>query len=689
MKPVVIMWFLALAATAQVPGPASVSDAPADPAYASLTRAFDELRLRHYDPAILSFRAASALSPQRADIRRNLAYTLLKTGDSDGAREEFGQAMRADPGDFHTALEYAFLCYEATADAPARKAEARRIFAAVRDAAASDTESRATASAAFLNIDEPLRAGIERWQQVLNKDAPPNFSVYYELAHLAEERDQTDLAATNYKAAFRSLPARKSVLLELARVEKARGNQEGMMAALIAASRGPEPRASEMAREQLPARYPWVYEFRQALELDPGNEALHRELAYLLLKMSETGQSSRGETEKEFAALIATAKDDLVSAAQLGFLYLADERPDLAMPLLNRVLASGDEATANRVRMALHLPLILAERRDATVQADQRAIDPRVLAERSYQAGFLKDALRYYIQAREDNPLDSSLALKLGWTNNMLHDDATALRWFNVAKQSGDPAVAAEAKRAWSNLRPEQRKFRTTVWLYPLFSSRWGDLFGYGQVKSEVKVTNLHAHPYASVRLAGDVRRSTSGPLPQSLSESAFITALGVATDTWRGAAVWFEAGIATSYLNGTHWSDYRGGIAYTKTRGASLASERRGWFLETNGDSVYISHFSGDLINYAQTRAGYMRPLAGVATQVFWHQNFTFDAKRQYWANFVEMGPGIRIHPPGLPAPVWITVSAIHGVYLLNAGNPGRPNFNDFRVGIWYAFTK
>ena len=128
----------------------------------------------------------------------------------------------------------------------------------------------------------------------------PSFSAYHELAQLAEQRDDHELAATNYKAAFRLLPERKSVLLELARVEKAYGNSEGVMAALIAASRGPEPRAAELAREQLPARYPFVYEFRQALELDPTNQALHSELAYLLLKMSKSGKASREEAQKEF-----------------------------------------------------------------------------------------------------------------------------------------------------------------------------------------------------------------------------------------------------------------------------------------------------------------------------------------------------------------------------------------------------
>ncbi len=51
------------------------------------------------------------------------------------------------------------------------------------------------------------------------------------------------------------------------------------------ASRFPRRRAARRrkARELLPARYPYVYEFRGASELDPTNTELHRELAYLLL----------------------------------------------------------------------------------------------------------------------------------------------------------------------------------------------------------------------------------------------------------------------------------------------------------------------------------------------------------------------------------------------------------------------
>lgn len=636
-----------------------------DPAYETLTKAFDAARVRDYDTAIALFDKAATLAPTRADIHKNLAYTLLKTGDSETAREHFGAAMRLDPADLHVALEYAFLCFEARDDAPARKAEARRIFA--RIAGTGD----ATAAQAFRNIDEPLAAGIARWKSVLS-GSTPTFSAHYELAQLAEQRDELDLAAASYKAAFTLLPERKSVLLELARAEKARGNPEGMTAALLAASRGGEPRAAELAREQLPDRYPYVYEFRAALELDPKNDALHRELGFLLLSMSENQQAIA-----EFQRIVDLSPDDHLAAAQLGLLYLADDHTAQAMPLLRKVLANGDAATANRVRIALKMPAVLEEKRQV-----EDVLDPRILGERSYQAGFLKDAKRYFLQAREQNPVDSSVALKLGWTNNLLHDDATALGWFDIARRSADPAVSTEAARAYANLRPGVARFQTTVWIYPAFSSRWSDVFGYGQVKTAMKWNKLR--PYASLRFVGDARRTTDGPSPQSLSESAFILGVGVATVQWHGAMAWAEAGTSVSYLNGTHRADYRGGISYSRTLGTSIAAEHGGWFVETNADSVFVSRFGNDILNYSQTRAGMTSVLGSLKTQTFWNTNLTFDVQRQDWANFAEAGPGVRLHVPGTPAAMTVTISAIRGVFF-----SARPAYSDVRAGVWYAFTR
>jgi tetratricopeptide (TPR) repeat protein len=669
---------LALAAAAFAPVPAQ----PPDAAYQPLTKAFEALRIHDYDTAIAYFQQAVQLVPGRTDIRKNLAYTLLKTGDSDSAREQFGEAARLDPSDLHVSLEYAFLCFEARDEAPARKAEARRIFAHVRDTA-TDQTLRDTSAQAFRNIDQPLADGIARWQKVL-ADARPTFSALHELAELAEERDELDLAAAGYRSAFGLQPDNKGVLLELARVEQARNNPEGAIAVLLAASRGGEPRAAELARERLPDRYPYVYEFRKALEIDPKNDALHRELAWLLLRMSETDGSLRDDAEHEFQSVVNASPEDYMAIAQLGLLYLEDHNDDAAMPLLKTVLAHADPTTANRARMALHMPLVLENR-----QSSDTALDPRTLGERSYNAGFMKDALRYYTLAHEADPDDPGIALKLGWTNNLLHDDATALRWFDIARKGEDPNVATEAGRAYKNLRPGLARFRTTVWMYPMYSSRWSDLFGYGQAKTDMRIRKLPLRPYVSIRFVGDARRTTGGISPQSLSESAFIVGAGMATTPFHGAMAWFEAGTAVGYLTGERWRDFRGGVSFAKTKGASLAADHSGLFFETTGDSVFISHFDNDLIGYSQNKFGYTSVIDGAKLQTFWTANVTMDIKSQYWANFAESGPGLRFRLPFMPAAMSVTIAGVHGVYLRNEGNPGRPNFNDFRAGVWYAFTK
>jgi tetratricopeptide (TPR) repeat protein len=638
-----------------------------DPAYEPLAEAFESLRLRNYDAAISDFRKAAALAPARSDIRKNLAYTLLKTGDSEAARLEFGEAMRIDPADTHVALEYAFLCYEARDDASAHKADARRIFARVRDTT-GDAEMRATAAQVFTNVDAPLAAGIARWQTAL-ASAPPTFSAHYELAQFAEQRDENELAATHYRAAFGLLRERKSVLLDLARVEKARGNPEGAMAAWVAASRSGEPRAAELAREQMPDRYPYVYEFRQALGLDPSSPQLHRELAYLLLRMSESDAALRTEAEREFAVSVKSRPGDWLSAAQLGLLYLEDKREDLAMPLLRDVLAHADPATAKRVRLALKMPLILEDRTTAA-----EPLDPRILGEHSYDAGFLKDALRYFGQAREANPLDARVALKLGWTHNMLHQDAEAVRWFDVARHSSDPAVADEAARAWKNLAPNFARFRTTFWICPLYSSRWSDVFGYGQIRTDMRTSVTWLRPYVSLRFVGDAAPG------ERLSESAFVMGTGVATRAWRHATGWFEAGTAFSYQNGQRWRDLRGGLSWSRT-----FTLHNSWFLESNLDSVFLSHFRNNLIQYSQNKLGYRF----THVQALWNAGIVFDANRQYWANYAETGPGVRFHLPGAPPAMNVMVSWLRGFYLVNAGNPRGPNFNDFRIGVWYAISK
>lgn len=640
-----------------------------------LDRAYTALREKDYDQAIRLFQQGLAADPAKTAPRKDLAYTLLKTGDTEAARDQFAEAMRRDPSDQHVALEYAFLAYETK-----QPIQARRVFDRLRRL------GNATAEQAFQNIDTPLKEGIARWQKAL-AEIPDNFSGNEELAKLAELRDDAALAAHHYEIAWKLKPAYRVLLLDLGRVYANLGRAEDSHAALLAASRGAEPRVAEQARELLNPRYPYVYEFQRALALDPANTDLRRELAYLFMEMQK-----KPEAEKEFAEILKQSPGDLLSTAQLGFLKLGRQDTTGALPLLDKVLKGDDDELSDRVRSALKMPKAL-RRRPETSRAEVK-VEAKVLAEKSYQLGFMKDALKYLTIANESDPLDFEVMLKLGWANNILKNDNEAVRWFDLARRAPDDKIAAEAHKAYKNLSASHSLLRTTFWALPMFSSRWQDVFAYSQVKTEINLASLPIKPYFSARLLADARgieRSrTATANPQYLSESAAILGVGFSTPVKHGVSGWAEAGTALSYRSRPGLAratpDFRGGLVIARLFGTPLGSESNGWFTETANDIVYVSRFDNDTIVVSQNKIG--RTLLP-NLQLFTSLNANTDLKRQYWANFVELGAGLRTRWSTLPPNVHFTLQVLRGVHTRNEGNPRRPNYFDVRAGFWYAITR
>jgi len=115
------------------------------------------------------------------------------------------------------------------------------------------------------------------------------------------------------------------------------------------------------------------------------------------------------------------------------------------------------------------------------------------------------------------------------------------------------------------------------------------------------------------------------------------------------------------------------------------------GWFSEAGGDAVYVSRYNHNLLLYGQTRRGYTLPPlgAGLHLQPLWNLNWTTDVERQWWGNFAETGPGVRVRWDGLPPNVSLRMDLLRGAYLVNRDNPHRPNFWDLRASLWYAITR
>ena len=623
-------------------------------------RAYQALAAKEYDKAILEFGQALQLEPRSARTHKDLAYTLLKTGDNVGARDEFARAMELDARDETAALEFAFLAYETK-----EPIQARRTFDRLRHSASPAT--RATAQQAFRNIDEPLAEGIARWQEALRRagdpNAPSTFSAHWELGQLAEKRDELALAAEQFTVCRMLKPQLPEILLILARVWNGQKRIEESRAALLAASRSPDSRTAELALDQLGTRYPYPYEFLAALKIDPRNTELRKELAYLYLAMHE-----EPEAIAQFEALLEIDSQDAAARKQLDLLRGLKTRPPSAIPSANATPA-------------------------------ELAPDAKALGKKSLAMGYLPDAVKYLQRAHEQNPNDADVMLQLGWAYNQSKDDAEAIDWFDRARRAEDPQIAAEASRAYHNLRGDTLP-QTTIWTLPMFSSRWKDLFSYGQIKRTIPLpflgtANRFFSFYLSARFAGDLKSGlpTHVVTPQYLSESSFILAGGVASRTWHHLTGWAEAGEAINYLPfrkdiGATMPDYRGGLNYAKGFGHLLtASATPGAFYETTADAVYISRFNKDWLFYSQHRAGQtFRLKNGLAGQLLFNFNYTRDVKSEYWANTIEIGPGFRFRMPWMPPNMFLSTDLLHGFYL---GPSPLSNYNDIRVSVWYAVTK
>ena len=119
---------------------------------------------------------------------------------------------------------------------------------------------------------------------------------------------------------------------------------------------------------------------------------------------------------------------------------------------------------------------------------------------------------------------------------------------------------------------------------------------------------------------------------------------------------------------------------------------ESKGLFFETNEDGVFVSRFQNDMLLYSQNRAGYtFAPSEGfgrIPGAALLERQRHADRLRQYWANYVETGPGLRFRFRNLPKSMLFSVNFVRGAYTVNEDNPRRPNFYDLRAGFWYAFT-
>jgi tetratricopeptide (TPR) repeat protein len=608
--------------------------APQSDAYQVLNRAYEQLRLKQYDEAVAGFRRGLELDPSHVSVFKDLGYTLQKMGETEQAVEAFEAYHAAVPGDYQTIMELAYLY--------AQVQKEDRALDFFRLAMRSpDPAQAALAHEGFDNVERPILGEIERWSGAIQtgnrRQDAANFDARESLAAAYVRHGDAALAIEQYVWLRKNAPSRYRHLITLAELHGKLGHADIARAYALLALRAPDARVSVQGRALFGERYPYGPEFEKALELEPWQTELRKEVAYLYLQMG-----MRDRAIAHFERL-----SDAQSVAQLAML-----RPALATPPPPPPPIAGDSVQHHKE-----------------------------LGYASIAKSFLDDAVREFKEVHRLDPGDDQAVLQLGYLYNMLKQDPTAIGWFKRARASRDQKVAEQAKQALHNL--EKPLFTTTIWALPLISSRFSTAFGYGQIKSELNIAGLkRVRPYLSMRFEGDSRSRTGGTNPEVLSADGGVAAAGAIATLTNHVWLWGEAGNALSAVTAPSHPDYRGGLGYAQVWGAGLFGDSTGRFLDTTFDAVYFSRLSNDVIAYSQTKTGYQLPaLGGLHHQVFLASNVVTDRDRSVFNNFVEFGPGYRFGWKRFPH-TYAYVAWLHGVYTL----PGKSNYNDLRLVIWWA---
>ena len=155
----------------------------------ALPRPYPALQAKNYEQAVALFLQATAAAPKNTALRKDLAYTYLKTGEREVARDSSARPCGSIPP-IPVALEYAFLCFETR-----KEAEARRIFDRLRRSADPSTSATA-AKPSRISTGRWLPAS-RRWTEALRR-GDNSFSTHYELA-------------TTGRAARRTRPGRRTL----------------------------------------------------------------------------------------------------------------------------------------------------------------------------------------------------------------------------------------------------------------------------------------------------------------------------------------------------------------------------------------------------------------------------------------------------------------------------------------------
>jgi len=513
---------------------------------------------------------------------------------------------------------------------------------------------------------------------------------------------------------------------------------------LAAQDEGPIDPVEEAIRLSNNGRHAESIECLQnALLADPGNEKLKFRLAGELVfdHRSAEARACLKELSRSWNADMASMAATSLSALER---FEEEEKKARAQPPSAEVLRQQAEYRIRKERLDRQqkvFELIAAKRDDEVVaRIDELQIlgeaNTAMLLEKSYALSRLdrNDEAVNVLQGIpvEDDP-DGQVRLALAGLLSRDGRTTEAVKiWKDIRESSGDSAASRTAAQEMRVLAPA---YNTDCWawgeldLYGTYLSRYNIGVAAGRIREGTFVPGARwIEPF----IQGDFSLDSSSSAGQGIStiynenlagfhagvrvrpfaaQSFVLYVLGGVQKDLRGTtqhhAKWFSELIAGvngywAWGPGKEWAasdleaESPGGMGSLSESQASRLWSPRGWlpvrgrfdwFVEAGGDAAYYTRLP-DGIAYLQSRQGirFLQCGKAAALDAYGLQNLTMDTRGNYYDNYFEAGPGVRLITAPVGAAVFTTsVDYLLGSYLgrnyANTRGDTASTYSDFRI--------
>ncbi len=315
-------------------------------------------------------------------------------------------------------------------------------------------------------------------------------------------------------------------------------------------------------------------------------EVLNR--AYDLLNTNPT------EAAKLFARVVEIQPSNIVARRQLGYLYLAQEKQELA---LEQFQASERLRSSDTISLQIAYLLVSLGRRD------------------------------------EANKI------------------------FHQLQNNGDQSIKEKASEELAASSANQAPSRRWIRLYtdPYYDTRWEDLFIHFNFQDGYHLTeDQKITAYGVMALSTDTK-SKLGVVPQIISDHTLLIGAGIRLKPLYGLSLMIQEGVVFDLIrrgsDGDPQNDFRAVAIYGNGLYAPFNVHPdlklpMYPFADMYSSFGYYSRYKNE-IGYLQTRGG-LRALevSRTAVDVYVRGDFVFDTEREFYNNIIEGGFGVNITP-------------------------------------------